>query len=291
MEEYAIDGSFKVDPLTKEFDINFDLPSSGLKIKGLSKSFLISKTSEIPNENGIYILEGEEQCYVGQSKDLKKRLKSHQDNNKISFTRCFILSHIIDIRQYLDFMEAYAIKEMNQQGYILDNKTNPNPDDDKLPSAKKSAAKKWVDEFLLFLPVLGFKKTKEELTNNSKDTNVQKINKVKCSISLVRDNYKIDSIGFFSIESNQINVVKGSVGFFAKDKYQNIVKSQKELLDKKIIEIKKENKNCFIFIQDYVFESPSSAARFILGISANGWVNWMTEDNKILDNLRETIKV
>jgi hypothetical protein len=175
MEEYVIDGALKINPITKDFDISFDLLSSGLKIKGVNKLFLDSKLSSISNDNGIYILESDNSCYIGQSKDLQRRLKSHQDNNKIDFIRCFILSHNIDIRQYLDFMESYAIQKMEEEGYFLNNKTKPNPEEDKLPNIKKIAAKKWIDEFLLFLPVLGFRKSKLEkkitLTNQISQVN------------------------------------------------------------------------------------------------------------------------
>lgn len=60
-------------------------------------------------------------------------------------------------------MESYAIREMESLGYTLDNSKKPNPDDDILPHYKKDMAKDWIDEFLSFLPILGFKKSPNPL--------------------------------------------------------------------------------------------------------------------------------
>lgn len=167
MKTYVIDGTLNIEPHTENFEIEFELPNSGLKIKGLSKSLLINKKFEIPKEHGIYILEGLDTCYVGQSKDLGKRIKNHNGNNKVDFTRCFILSkRDTDLRQYLDYMEAYTIKEMLLREYDLDNFQRPNPDDDILTNSKKDMTNGWINEFLLFLPILGFRKTKKIINTN-----------------------------------------------------------------------------------------------------------------------------
>jgi predicted GIY-YIG superfamily endonuclease len=211
MEEIAIEGSLKADLTTKEFEINLDLPN-GLKIKGLSKTFLINKITGIPEENGIYILESDTTCYVGQSKNLKDRLKNHKDNNKIDFNRCFIIYHINDIRGHLDFMEAYTIKEMLIQNYPLSNKIKLNPEDDKLSSAKKNTAKKWIDEFLIFLPILGFKKnsiaTPNVLINNIK----KPINTISINFNNMQIHGKNNNEIFLNclLEIGLENIVKNS---------------------------------------------------------------------------------
>lgn len=43
----------------------------------------------------------------------------------------------------------------------------------------------------------------------------------------------------------------------------------------------------FVFDQDYVFQSPSTAAGVILGRSANGRIEWKTNDGKTLKQLQE----
>lgn len=41
----------------------------------------------------------------------------------------------------------------------------------------------------------------------------------------------------------------------------------------------------FRFAEDYLFDSPSGAASVILGRTANGWVEWKTEDGRTLHDV------
>jgi hypothetical protein len=158
-----------------------NLTKSSLKIKGFSKNLLIEKQIELEKEHAIYILEGPIKCYVGQSKDVQSRINNHKDKNK-SASRCFILSTAkrdADLRGYLDYMESYAIKEMELLGYLLDNTQKPNPEDDVLTHYKKEMANEWIDEFLSFLPILGFKKSPTQILlppNNIQRKNTEAIN-------------------------------------------------------------------------------------------------------------------
>jgi predicted GIY-YIG superfamily endonuclease len=160
IKTYIIEGVFRSVYKTDDFELELNLPKSALKIKGLSKKLLIEKKTELEKEHAIYILEGPVSCYVGQSTDVQSRMNNHKDKNKSDFSRCFILSKKdTDLRGYLDYMESYAIREMESLGYKLDNSKKPNPDEDILSPYKKEMANDWIDEFLSFLPILGFKKS------------------------------------------------------------------------------------------------------------------------------------
>lgn len=164
LKTHIIEGIFRPVYRTDDFELELNLPKSALKIKGLSKKLLIEKKADLEREHAIYILEGPVSCYVGQSTDVQSRINNHKDKNKSDFSRCFILSKKdTDLRGYLDYMESYAIREMESLGYTLDNSKKPNPDDDILPHYKKEMAKDWIDEFLSFLPILGFKKSPNPL--------------------------------------------------------------------------------------------------------------------------------
>lgn len=160
LKTHIIEGIFRPVDRTDDFELELNLPKSALKIKGLSKKLLIEKKSELEKEHAIYILEGPTTCYVGQSTDVQSRINNHKDKNKSDFSRCFILlKKDTDLRGYLDYMESYAIREMESLGYTLDNSKKPDPDDDILPYYKKDMANEWINEFLSFLPILGFKKS------------------------------------------------------------------------------------------------------------------------------------
>lgn len=183
MKTHIVEGIFRSVYRTEDFELELSLPKSALKIKGLSKKLLIEKISELDKEHAIYILEGPTSCYIGQSTDVQSRINNHKDKNKSDFTRCFILSKKdTDLRGYLDYMESYAIKEMELLGYTLDNSKKPNPDDDILSDYKKEMAKDWIDEFISFLPILGFKKspnplpTATQVINSKTASNIIRLN-------------------------------------------------------------------------------------------------------------------
>ena len=46
-----------------------------------------------------------------------------------------------------------------------------------------------------------------------------------------------------------------------------------------------EENGMFVFAQDYLFKSPSVAAAFVLGASANGWSEWKDKDGGTLSEV------
>lgn len=293
MNTIAIEGYLKSEE--DQIEINFDLISSSLKLIGLSREYLNKKNENNLNKNGIYILESDNVCYVGQSKNLNERLKKHKDTNKIDFLRCFILSHANDIRGYLDFMEAYTIKSLIEQGYSLSNTVRPDPEEDKLSDHKKIAAKKWIEEFLLFLPVLGFRKESKilQVSNFVQKTPIvqQTQSEITCSLNVKRFK-KIDCAGngLFNLKNHSLTILKGSIGVLVEDSkvknYFSISNKQKELLKNNIISTINQKNGSFIFLQDNTFDSCSSAGQILLGINCNGWNNWVDSNKKKINIYR-----
>jgi hypothetical protein len=46
-----------------------------------------------------------------------------------------------------------------------------------------------------------------------------------------------------------------------------------------------EENGMFVFAQDFLFKSPSAAAAFVLGASANGWSEWRDKDGYTLSEV------
>ncbi|WP_121065863.1 DUF4357 domain-containing protein [Maribacter vaceletii] len=42
----------------------------------------------------------------------------------------------------------------------------------------------------------------------------------------------------------------------------------------------------YAFQQDYIFNSPSTAAATVLDCAANGWMSWKNKEGKTLDELK-----
>jgi hypothetical protein len=65
------------------------------------------------------------------------------------------------------------------------------------------------------------------------------------------------------------------------------IKTLKETLIKKgVLSLNQEN-NQYVFMQDYVFSSPSSSAGMILGRPSNGRIEWKDKNKKTLKELQE----
>lgn len=64
------------------------------------------------------------------------------------------------------------------------------------------------------------------------------------------------------------------------DRNQRVIE---KLLSNKYLE--KKNNELYIFVKDYVFNSPSAASDIILGNSTSGWKKWKTESGKSLEEV------
>lgn len=158
MKSFVFKGTLKSSDDKSQQVIDINMPQNGLSIRGLTKSILEVDKNLVPDDNGVYVLESEDKCYVGQSKNLRDRLKNHFANNKINHSRIFFLHKKDDIRGYLDYMEKRLFKSMSDEGYDLANGTNLDPELDRLDIEEKRLVDTWINEFLTFLPILGFRK-------------------------------------------------------------------------------------------------------------------------------------
>lgn len=70
---------------------------------------------------GLYILQAEDSTvYVGQSKNLRDRLKSHRSSDKIKFRRVMVMYRDQGLARYLDYAEARIYQHLKEMGYRLD---------------------------------------------------------------------------------------------------------------------------------------------------------------------------
>ena len=136
--------------------LRLELTKFALNVQVIPKELL--NTIELSNYWGVYVLEGEGICYVGQSKDLQARLNTHKSTNKINFNRCFLFTATENKRRFsegLDFMEAYVYHILKSKSFNLENKKELNPDNIDLDAASKEDYAEWADQFIAILPILG----------------------------------------------------------------------------------------------------------------------------------------
>lgn len=81
-------------------------------------------------------------------------------------------------------------------------------------------------------------------------------------------------------------VLKGSIG--RKLNVPSIVGTSVEGLRAKLLEsgVTRVIGDTVVFEKDHLFRSPSMAAAAILGRTANGWIEWKTENERTLDEVK-----
>lgn len=114
---------------------------------------------------GIYVLQAEDSTvYVGQSKNLRDRLKSHRSSDKIKFRRVMVMFRDQSLSRYLDYAEAKIYQHLKEMGYKLDQSSLTNSlgvKKDRLLSLDKAhvaTADGLIRQFLSYVVALGLAK-------------------------------------------------------------------------------------------------------------------------------------
>lgn len=166
--------------------------------------------------------------------------------------------------------------------YKVRNGNDPNPGN--VTEEKESELEDFVEYSKMVLGVLGYKifvpivdkdtKEKYENTRDEKELSLYLSRKSGKSHRLIEAKCKRTDEGFVVLKDSMIEIIDSTA----------IPKSIKELrkqcIDKNEIVDGKLNKN-------YLFNSPSYAAAFVLGTNANGRTSWKNEKGITLKDLEE----
>ena len=237
----------------------------------------ISTRNEL-NNVGIYFLFGESAdkakpiVYIGEAEDCLDRLKQHNRTKEfwnyavvmVSKINAFTKSHA----KYLEHIAVDQAKESNR--YETENLTAPSK-----PFVTESMEADLLDSFdtiKILLSTLGFpvydKIGKEQIT--SKELLFLNGRNIKAEGDLIDD-------GFVVFKGSQAK--KETVPSC----HEYLINLRQKLLLNEIIIEKNGN---YEFVQDYVFNSASTAGGVVLGRSTNGWTKWKNKDGKTLDELK-----
>ena len=237
----------------------------------------ISSRDELRNV-GIYFLFGESAdkakpiVYIGEAEDCLDRLKQHNRSKEfwnyavvmVSKINAFTKSHA----KYLEHIAVAHAMESNR--YETENATIPSK-----PFVTESMEADLLDSFdtiKILLSTLGFpvfeKVSKEQIS--SKELLILNGRDIKAEGDLIDD-------GFVVFKGSQAK--KESVPSC----HEYLINLRQKLLQSEIIE---EVNGNYVFVQDYIFTSPSTAGGVVLGRSTNGWTKWKNKEGKTLDELK-----
>ena len=244
--------------------------------------------------NGVYFLLGEKEIYVGQASSRKNgngilaRLKEHDCPQKKFWTEAIVLTTLTDSfgATEISWLEnRFYNMAIKAACYTVKNSNDPSPGN---PSEEQKIELEAHAEFAqLVLSAIGYKifkpLLKVEPSPKIKQTpKVEHLPEVK--IPLVMKHYEeifylkryIKKLGRkvnaqMKITPTGYRVLAGSEVFplLGKDNSSRLIKKRRQAAS-----VDANNK----LLKDEEFSSPSSAAEFVLGNTANGLTEWHTKD-------------
>lgn len=232
---------------------------------------------------GVYYLvaepeDGSEpQIYIGQTGDLRTRLAEH-DSKKDFWERTLVLiSRTQSMTQtHSLFLEWLSIQTSRKAGRYVDSNGNsgslPHT-----PDPMKADCLEIFETGRTLLSTLGHPLF-EPVVQLAKETSPADY--YYCTNAAGGVNAK----GLYTQEG--FVVLAGSVG--RKDNVPSIVGTSDANFRAKLIAagVMKVDGDTVVFTKDHLFRSPSMAAVALLGRTANGWIEWKSEDGKTLDALK-----
>lgn len=246
-------------------------------------------------QSGVYFLfgkndDGEDEVYIGQAGIRKNgegvlfRVSEHL-KDEIYFSDAVMLTtqnNSFGPTEISYLENKFTNMAIDVDRYKVRNGNDPNPGN--VTEEKESELEDFIEYSKMILGVLGYKifvpivdkdaKEKYENSNNDKESILYLSRKSGKSNRQIEAKCKRTDEGFVVLKGSMIEIIDSIA----------IPKSIKELrdqcIDKNEIVDGKLNKN-------YLFNSPSYAAAFVLGANANGITSWKNEKGITLKDLEE----
>lgn len=262
---------------------------TGIKTVELSnwiwKSLIIprAKLKDIKNrpealQPAVYFLfwideEWRSSAYIWESENLISRIWTHDTNKPFWDTVIAFVSKDNNLTKAdVKYLEAKCIEKAKKANrYTLKNWIEPIPNN--LPEYQISTMNEFLDNIDILIssiwyPIIKEVDNKEELSLN---------NLYYCKWPDADAKWYYISEGFYVLKWSKSRIS------FAPATWEWVKILQNKLITDNILIIDNENPNSYLFTEDYLFKSPSSAAQLVLWRSANWWTEWKNNNNKSLD--------
>jgi hypothetical protein len=227
---------------------------------------------------GLYFLFGESAdrakplVYIGEAEDCLERLKQHHRSKEFWNYAVAMVSKINAFtKSHVKYLEHVAIAQaIEATRFESENSSTPSK-----PFVTESMEADLLDSFdtmNILLSTLGFpvfeKVSKENV--KAKELLILNARSIRAEGDLVDDGFVV-----FKDSQARIDSVPSC--------HEYLINLRQKLVQSEIL---REENGVLKFMQDYIFNSPSTAGGVVLGRSTNGWVQWKNEAGKTLDELR-----
>ncbi|MFA5024481.1 MAG: GIY-YIG nuclease family protein [Patescibacteria group bacterium] len=240
----------------------------------------IKKRTEC-NKPAVYFLVGKENeeallptVYIGEAENLSNRLYTHDSSKDFWQTAVAFVSKDNNLtKAHVRYLESRCLALATEaKRFNLENGTESS-----LPSLSEADIAE-VEEFLenlkLLLSALGFPILQEVVSKEQKNTSDPLFT---CKGKNVFATGRMTNEGFVVYKDSTVtkNISKAVI-----ERNQKVIE---KLLSNSYLEKGKDS--VYVFVKDYIFNSPSAASDIILGNSTSGWKKWKTESGKMLEEI------
>jgi hypothetical protein len=249
---------------------------------------------------GVYFLFGQGDsekplAYIGEAENVFKRLQNHITNKEFWNEVIFFTNKDENLtKAHVKFLESKLILKAFAAGrYDLENGNNPN--ESLLPRADRDAMEEFLDHARLILGALGHKILEPLTILYSQGLSAQINSQVEQTNTVESDSS--NSQLFMRYKKISAQAVQTDEGIVVLKKSEAYVKINENLgigykkLKEKLIQngILVEKGIHLVFMNDYLFNSPSAAAAVIAGQPMNGRTSWKTKSGKTLKEVEESL--
>lgn len=217
----------------------------------------------------FYILVGEDettkpQAYIGETENFRERVKDHENKKSFWQKALIFVSKDADMTKVdVQYLEHKAITEAKKSNTFTLNENKQVPKAPNLPEYQRDTMDEFFEDIKFLASFIG--------------CNIFEITKPKEEHLFYTKGRGCNAKGFYS--SSGFTVLKGSV--IAEESTPSF--HWKEKREKLLSEYTTKKGLALIVTSDITFSSPSTAAMFCLGRSANGWDEWKDKEYRTLD--------
>ena len=243
-------------------------------------------------QSGVYFLfgkndDGDDEVYIGQAGIRKNgegvlfRVSEHL-KDEIYFSDAVMLTtqnNSFGPTEISNLENKFTNMAIDVDRYKVRNGNDPNPGN--VTEEKESELEDFVEYSKMVLGVLGYKIfvpiVKKELKIENKIDNDEILylsTRTKKSGKIINAKCKRTSEGFVVLKDSMIEMIDSKSLPNSIKELRDKCKANNEIIDGKLT-------------KNYLFNSPSYAAMFVLGMSRNGKTEWKMEDGTTLKELEE----
>lgn len=237
-----------------------------------NKLEIINKREEL-NKQCLYFLVGgtsiSPEVYIGEAENFQKRIPQHQSKDFWNTCIVFLAKDENLSKAHVRFLEATFVDDCRKANRAKMHNGN-SPDGSKLSEEDESDMDEFKKNIKLVLSTLGY--TFHEIASVADKSYEKYFIKAK----------GLEAKGIYTSEG--IIVLEGSQ--IAKEEVPSIHEYLHNVRAEKIQEQAMVDKGSFFEVQQKItFSSLSTAAGFVMGRSANGWIEWKNSEGKTIDEI------